>query len=103
MTPAASGEKTFLRIQLVLPFVLFLCLAGGGITEFFTGDDVMNLFKYLQHPASWWASALTMFWSSEGYRPLGGVVYVAIYKAFGFHALPFKVFLYAALLVNLAL
>ncbi len=102
MTPAAAGEKTF-RIQLALPFVMFLCLAGGGLTEFFTADDVMNLFKYLRHPPSWWLSALTMFWSSEGYRPLGGVVYVGIYKAFGFHALPFKVFLFLALLFNLAL
>ena len=102
MTPPAPDEKYF-RIQLALPFVVFACLAGGGLTEFFTGDDVMNLFQYLQKPGSWWLSGITMFWSSEGYRPLGGVVDVAIYKAFGFHPLPFKVFLFAVFLLNLAL
>lgn len=103
MTPTSAGEKNLLRIQLAAPFAIFLCLAGGALTEFFTGDDVMNLFRYLQHPASWWVSALTMFWSSEGYRPLGGIAYVAIYKAFGFYALPFKVFVLVAFLLNLVL
>src|SRR5215469_4612028 len=103
MTPAAKGEKTFFRIQLIAPFALFLWLARRGLTGFFTGDDVMNIFKYLQNPPSWWLSGFIKFWSSEGYRPLGGAVYIALYKTFGYHALPFKIFLFLALLFNLAL
>lgn len=103
MTSAAPRERVFSRIQIATPFALFLLLAGRGLTGFFTGDDVMNLFTYLQRPASWWLPALAKFWSSEGYRPLGGVVYVTLYKAFGFHPAPFKVFLCVLLFLNLAL
>ena len=90
-------------LEVLLPFLLFIGLAGNGIGEFFGGDDVMNLFHYLEHPASYWLMGLVKFWSSAWYRPLGGLVYLAIYRTFGFHPLPFKVFLFAALLGNMIL
>jgi hypothetical protein len=86
-----------------LPFLLFLALAGNGIVEFFGGDDLMNLYNYSEQPLSHWFAGLAHFWSSAYYRPLGGVVYMILFKAFGVHALPFKIFLFIVLLANMAL
>ncbi|MDP9055096.1 MAG: hypothetical protein M3N93_12490 [Acidobacteriota bacterium] len=63
----------------------------------------MNLFHYLEHPASYWMAGLLKFWSSAWYRPLGGLIYLAIYHLFGFHALPFKIALFAILMANMTI
>jgi len=89
--------------QISASFVLFLFLAGGGITKFFGGDDVMNLYKYYEFPFGHWLAGVAQFWSSDYYRPLGGVAYLALFKTFGFNALPFKILLFAALLFNMFL
>jgi hypothetical protein len=99
----AGVERVTSKIQLLLPFVLLFCLAGNGVREFFVGDEIMNLFKYLQHPPSWWLNGVIQFWSSKYYRPLGGLAHIVLYGIFGFHPLPFKVFLLIALALNLAL
>jgi hypothetical protein len=98
-----SARSPYLKVQILLPFVLFLCLAGNGIPEFFGGDDVMNLYNYSERPLSYWLAGLAHFWSSAYYRPFGGVVYMVLFRTFGFHALPFKIFLFTVLLANLVL
>src|SRR5207302_10969755 len=42
------------------------------------------------------------YWSSA-YRPLGGLFYVAIYRIFGLHPLPFRIACFGLLALNLAL
>jgi hypothetical protein len=40
------------------------------------------------------------YWTTA-YRPMGGIVYVAMYRLAGFHPMPFRVVCFALLLVNL--
>lgn len=63
----------------------------------------MNLFQYSEHPLSHWLAGVAQFWSSAYFRPLGGIVYLILFRIFGFHPLPFKIFLFVALLLNMAL
>jgi hypothetical protein len=98
-----SLRRRFQTIEIILPFVLFLCLAGNGITEFFGGDDLSNLYIYLGHPFGHWLMGLVRFWSSAWYRPLGGIVYLALFGTFGFNPLPFKILLFIVLLLNMLL
>ncbi len=100
---AAKLKRPVRVAQFLLPFALFFALAGDGMTKFFGGDDVMNLYKYLESPMSHWLRGLVYFWSSDFYRPLGGVVYLALFHTFGFHPLPFKLVLFAALTLNMVL
>jgi hypothetical protein len=90
-------------IRIFVAFALFAALAGNGVVEYFGGDDVANLYRYLGHPLTYWIRGLAKFWSSAWYRPFGGVVYLTLFKSFGFHPLPFKIFLFAVLLLNMLL
>ena len=99
----AKFERRCWLIQICVSFALFFCLAGDAVTKFFGGDDVANLYKYCEFPLSHWLMGLVHFWSSDWYRPLGGVVYLALYDTFGFHPLPFKLVLFAALTLNMIL
>ncbi|HWF07782.1 MAG TPA: hypothetical protein VG297_04920, partial [Bryobacteraceae bacterium] len=100
---SSNRSRLYSALQVGLPFLLFLSLAGNGIFEFFGGDDVMNLFTYLSQPMTHWILGAIEFWSSAWYRPLGGIVHLALFHLFGFHALPFKIFLFVALCFNLIL
>ncbi len=95
--------RWFVPGQVAVAVLLFVFLAGDGLGEFFSGDDLMNLYKYLQQPLSHWLQGVAVFWSSAYYRPLGAVAYLVPYSLFGFHPLPFRVLVYALLLVNLGL
>ncbi len=81
----------------------FLCLAGGGLQAFFTGDDAMNL-AYLhdcfQTPLAEIARQALIVVSGE-YRPVGGLFYRLLYAAFGFDPFPFRAAAFALLAVNL--
>jgi hypothetical protein len=90
-------------LQFAAIVALFFYLAGGALREFFSGDDLMNLYKYLEQPLAHWCRGVLTFWSSAYFRPLGGVMYVSLYQIFGFHPLPFKIVLFALLLANLGL
>jgi hypothetical protein len=100
---SAKPERRFRIIQILVSFAIFLCLAGDAIPQFFGGDDVANLYKYYELPLSHWLMGLVRFWSSAYYRPLGGVVYLTLFNTFGFHALPFKILLFAILIANMIL
>ena len=69
-----------------IPWLLF---AAGLVLAFlylpscyFTQDDLQNLSYYLERPAET-ATANLFFWSSAR-RPLGGLVYLLLYGAFGY-------------------
>jgi hypothetical protein len=94
-TAARFGPVLFLIAYL-------LCFAGGGLGARFTGDDLMNLNFHLTPSFGRLLLSNLTYWSAA-YRPMGGVVYVAIYRLLGFHPLPFRVVSFALLLGNLAL
>jgi hypothetical protein len=94
------SATTLLLGTLVL--VWFLSFAYRGIFADFSVDDLMNLDYYVHHSGSKAILAsLEVF--TFFYRPLGGLFYLSLYKAFGLHPLPFRLFCFALLLLNLIL
>jgi hypothetical protein len=105
-TPPPARQVTrrwLVSAQVAVAVLLFVYLARDGLSEFFSGDDLMNLYKYFQEPFRHWLKGLVFFWSSTYYRPFGGVAYLVPYSIFGFHPLAFRVIAFAALLFNLGL
>ena len=95
---SARRERFFLALLLLT----FLVFTWRGLLFFYSGDDMMNLWKaWTMNP---WrlGRALVLPWEPV-YRPLGGAIYRAIYKAFGFHPLPLYTFCYLLLIVNFLL
>ena len=74
-------------------FAWFGALAGPGLTAWFSGDDLMNLY------GAWTAPA----WGLLESRPLGTLWYRAIFAAAGFDPLPFHAAAWCILAVNWAL
>ncbi|HVX65624.1 MAG TPA: hypothetical protein VHA11_03430 [Bryobacteraceae bacterium] len=83
-------------------FAYLMWFAWPGLLAPFTSDDLMNLHSHLQAGAPGLLKGLAMYWSGE-YRPLGGLFYVAIYRAFGFDPLPFRVACFLLIALNLFL
>lgn len=90
-------------------FVIAIALAGWfldhtwrGLLCTFQGDDMMNLYQAWVLPLGRLALGnLTPFTSV--YRPVGSVFYKLMYWAVGFHPLPYRIAIYALLLLNIAL
>jgi len=78
----------------------FFWFAGGGLWARFTGDDLMNLNFHLTPSFPQLLLSNLTYWTTA-YRPMGGIVYVAIYRLAGFHPMPFRIVCFALLLVNL--
>jgi hypothetical protein len=78
----------------------FFWFAGGGLWARFTGDDLMNLNFHLTPSFPQLLLSNLTYWTTA-YRPMGGILYVAIYRLAGFHPMPFRVVCFAILLVNL--
>lgn len=78
----------------------FFWFAGGGLRARFTGDDLMNLNFHLTPSFARLVLSNLTYWTTA-YRPMGGILYVAIYRLAGFHPLPFRVVCFALLLLNL--
>lgn len=78
----------------------FFWFAGGGLWGRFTGDDLMNLNFHLTPTFPQLLLSNLAYWSTA-YRPMGGIVYVLIYRLAGFHSMPFRVVCFAILLLNL--
>ena len=76
--------------------------AGGGLWARFTGDDLMNLNFHLTPSFPRLLLSNLTYWSTA-YRPMGGVVYVLVYRLMGFHPMPFRVVCFALLVGNLGL
>ena len=73
---------------------LFFAFAGDGLRGYFAPDEMMNLYQ------AWFPRAAELMHHD---RPLGMLVYRALFGAFGLHPLPYRVFCLALVLVNLAL
>ncbi len=78
----------------------FFWFAGGGLRARFTGDDLMNLNFHLTPSFARLLLSNLTYWSTA-YRPMGGILYVAIYRLMGFHPVPFRMVCFALLLLNL--
>lgn len=78
----------------------FFWFAGGGLWAGFTGDDLMNLNFHLTPSFARLLLSNLTYWTTA-YRPMGGIVYAAVYRLAGFHSMPFRVVCFALLLVNL--
>ena len=76
--------------------------AGGGLWARFTGDDLMNLNFHLKPSFAHLLLSNLTFWTTA-YRPMGGVVYAAVYRLAGFHPMPFRAVCFVLLFANLAL
>ncbi|HWC98799.1 MAG TPA: glycosyltransferase family 39 protein [Candidatus Sulfopaludibacter sp.] len=73
---------------------LFFAFAGDGLRAYFTPDDMMNLY------VSWSATPSALLHQD---RPLGALVYRAMFAVFGLDPVPYRVLCFALLLANLAL
>jgi len=83
----------------------FFALTWRGLTAWFTGDDLANiqfLHGFGQRPFAMLLVHSAIVVTPE-YRPFGGVVYRILYAVFGLEPLPFRLFCFACLLLNLFL
>lgn len=81
--------------------VWFLSQTWRGMFVDVTEDDLMNMYYAAWRIPLWklFLANLTPFTSV--YRPFGSLSYDAIYSVAGLHALPFRVFAYAVMLLNI--
>jgi hypothetical protein len=87
-----SGRlKLFLLISISIIAGIFLCLAGDGLRAYFTPDDAMNLYQAVFLPLA------------EAQRPVGTVVYRAIFALSGMDPLPYRAVCFLLLGANLVL
>lgn len=77
-------------------------LAGDYLFAYFSSDDFMNLYQSF-HKGWAFVRGILLFWSGEVVRPVGGLLYVALYAIFGFHPLPFQLVMLLLLTANLFL
>jgi hypothetical protein len=80
----------------------FLYFAHGGLQASLSGDDLMNMYVYVQKPGSGLVFDTLRFWSTA-YRPLGAFFYIPLYKIFGMDPLPYRIVCFAILGCNLVL
>jgi hypothetical protein len=102
---AARARRRLLSAQAALALfaiLIFIAFTWRSTLMFFSGDDMMNMYKAWQAPVRDLLISLAAFWR-PAYRPLGGVVYRLFYGVFGFHPLPLYAFSWALLIANIAL
>jgi hypothetical protein len=87
------------RICVAALALIFMCFTWRAVTMFYTGDDMMNMYKAWTTPALKIWKAQIMPWMPL-YRPLGAAVYRVSYCFFGFHPLPLYIFCWLLLIVN---
>ncbi len=102
LAPPRRGSPVLAILAGLFIACFFLFFTWRGLLVYYTGDDLMNLYKYLEQPVSALVKANFVFWSPY-YRPFGGVVYRSLYAIFGFNPYPIYVVFFAAMLVNLLL
>jgi hypothetical protein len=89
------------RVHLLFLLVVIYCLALNrkAVQAHFAADDMMNLGGYWQEGFLKVLRNNILFWGA-GYRPMGGLFYLPIYRFFGMEALPYRVVLIAVILAN---
>jgi hypothetical protein len=83
-------RRTILGVMASLFCLYFLRFTTGGLTSWFSSDDLMNLHYYWSRPWTALLRANLFFWAGEP-RPLGGVFYVFLHRIWGFNPLPFRI------------
>ena len=83
------GRNTIFATLLIAG--VFLGFSGDGLRAYFTPDDMMNLYGAWFRPLA------------ESDRPVGALFYRALFAAFGFNPLPYRIACFAILSANLAL
>jgi len=78
----------------------FLFFTWRGLLEYFTGDDMMNLYGYMDKSVGALVKGNIFFWTPY-YRPFGGIVYRSLFAIFGLNPYPVYLVFFAVLLVNL--
>jgi hypothetical protein len=78
----------------------FLAFTWRGLLIYFTGDDLMNLYGYWSQPVSALVKGNLFFWTPS-YRPFGGIIYLTLFRIFGFNPYPEYVLYFAVMLFNL--
>ena len=94
-----EAPKAFALCLALIITAWFLAQSWRGLTVFFTGDDIMNI--YWSCEASWTrllTANLTPF--TTEYRPLGALLYRALFETFGLNPLPFRLLFYSLMLAN---
>ena len=100
MNPESTPRTTRREMACVLVLVaIFMCFTWRGLTMFFSGDDLMNMYKAWTTPARKIWKAQVLPWMPL-YRPLGTAVYRVFYTIFGFHPLPLYIFSWLLLIGN---
>jgi len=79
--------------------VICMCFTWRGFTMFFSGDDLMNMYKAWTTPALRIWKAQVMPWAPV-FRPLGAGVYRVFYSIFGYRPLPLYIFCWMLLIGN---
>ena len=82
--------------------VLLMLWAGDGIFAGFSGDDLMNLHGHWMTPLHDLLLQLIVP-LEDAYRPLGGLAYRLFYGAFGLNPLPWRLFCFGVLALDLVL
>ncbi len=80
----------------------FLWLSRGGLSVYFTHDDLANLSRAQSESMGAWVKANVLYFS-PAYRPLGELFYRAFYQWFGMNPLPFHVVCFAVIMANIGL
>jgi hypothetical protein len=94
-----KGSRTE-ALCLGLLFVIFTWFTWRGMTMFFSGDDMMNMYK--SWDANGWllARAQVLIWEPV-YRPVGAGIYRLFYDTVGFYPQPLYIFCWLLLVLNL--
>src|SRR5580700_7038551 len=78
-------------LGLGLLLVIFTWFTWRGMTMFFSGDDMMNMYRSWDTNGWLLARAQILIWEPV-YRPVGAAIYRLFYDAVGFHPRPLYVF-----------
>lgn len=101
MLPVEKRRETVVSgVVLVAFYSWFLYHISGGLTSWFSDDDLQNLHYYWTRS---WGSLLrgNVLFFTDYYRPLGGVFYKGLYGLFGMTPLPGRVCVLALCMFNI--
>jgi hypothetical protein len=108
-SPQSWVARTF-RAMPTAASLLFLTLyfvrsSRAGLYAWFTQDDagnLLNMHGYWQHSLREVAGGAVRVVTGV-YRPLGGIYYFVLYRAYGFHPIPFRAVCLGVMLANVLL
>ena len=87
------------RLGLALLLLIFIFFTWRGMTMFFSGDDMMNMYRAWDMSVWQLAQAQVMLWMPV-YRPVGDAIYRLFYEVFGFNPAPLYGFCWILLAAN---